>query len=381
MKKIYIHALNSCGMRNVQIAALRGYFFPDIMVVDKIEEADTIWIWTCAFRADYRDHSLKAIENFSREYGEENIIVGGCLPDIYPDELKHFTGKVVPWKSMEFGNYLPHLFKPALYTDEKKFRAEHPDEDCPYVGRYIQLYIAEGCNEHCTYCSEKLAFPPFKSYPPEKILESAFKATAYGETPHFCLLADNTFAYGEDINGGCGTNIFKLIDAILERIPEAKFAIQDVHPRLMHVYLSEISKLINRDKIMHLQIPIQSASDKVLKAMKRGYDTKKLDEVFKRLSHLEFTEIDTHLIIGFPGEDTFDFAASTSFVVDHKIKYVMASAYMEAPGAPSSGMSQKVKPSTVAARLQIAAETFKSREIICNIDGGDLAKERFRRMQ
>jgi len=381
MKKIYIHALNSCGMRNVQIESLRGYFFQGIMVVDKIEEADTIWIWTCAFRADYRDHSLKAIENFSREYGEENIIVGGCLPDIYPDELKHFRGKVVPWKSMEFGNYLPHLFRSALYTDEKKFRAEHPDEDCPYVGRYIQLYIGEGCDEHCTYCSEKLAFPPFKSYPPEKILESAIRATTYGEKPHFCLLADNTFAYGMDINFGATANIIKLIRMIIAKIPDAKFAIQDVHPRLIHVYLSEISRLIKQGRILHLQIPIQSASDKVLKAMKRGYDVNMLDEIFSRMLAIGFKMIDTHLIIGFPGSGEEDFNDTIKFCRHYKIRYVMASAYMEAPAAPSAKIKPKCIPWVLDARLDQAQQLFEMDGIICNIDGGDLAKERFRRMQ
>ncbi len=165
--KVFIHGLNSCGMRNVRVFAYRDFLLANgHEVVDTATEADVILIWTCGFRSDMRDNALSEIMRCVEEYKGEVVVVG-CLPDIDREYLNyHFKGRVIAWRDDEalmeeffdasrvkLADVPLVLYKEQLYEAEVQFRKENPDADVPYIGRYIQIYIAEGCPWECTYCT------------------------------------------------------------------------------------------------------------------------------------------------------------------------------------------------------------------------------------
>jgi len=376
-------------MRNVQISKYVVFLISNgHKLVDKPDNADIILIWTCGFRKDVRDNSISEIERCVKEYKAE-VIVAGCFPDIDGDYLRtKFNGKIFPWREDEsmmetfFGSKVkladipPVLYKKQLYKDEAKFRKENPDADMPFIGRYAQIYIAEGCPWECTYCSECLAFPPFKSYPEERIIEAVHKATAISNTKNIILLADSVGDYGTDTD----SSLPNLIHRIIKEIPDIKIAIQDLNPYHFLKFYQDMFEFIADGIITHLQIPIQSASDRILKKMGRKYTNADLKTIFSMLDTSNFKMIDVHLIVGFPGERDEDFEGSVFFVLNHKsIRYVLLSQFMEAPNIPATNYPNRISDEVKRARIKYAMGQFKKANIICNSDYSSLSKERLRR--
>ena len=103
--------------------------------------------------------------------------------------------------------------------------------------------------------------------------------------------------------------------------------------------------------------------------------------IFGWLNSAGFTEFDTHVIIGFPGETETDVEETIHFVTRHKPKYVLVSKFMEVPGAPASELPDRVDEKTQLRRLRRFAESMKQAGIICNNEEGDIIKNRFERMR
>ncbi|MFQ5828084.1 MAG: radical SAM protein [Candidatus Methylomirabilia bacterium] len=388
--KVFVHGLNSCGMRNTRMQAYRDYLEANgHELVDYPVEADILLLWTCAFRSDMKANSLAEIKRFEREYKAE-VIVAGCLPDIDIEALRgRFRGRVVNWRDDEkkmkqvFGTPKVRLadiplvlHKDQLYDDEATFRREHPEADVPYIGRYIQLYISDGCPFKCTYCSERLAFPPYHSHPEEQLIHTCRAAVEQTGKNAVVLLGDSIGDYGRDI----GTSLPNLIRRLQQAIPDIRIAMQGVNPCHFLKFYDDMVEFLRSGLIVHLQIPFQSASDRILKLMNRPYDRAALDKVFGTINELGFREFDTHIIVGFPGETEDDFQRSLEFALDHHPKYVLLNGFMEAPEMPAARLPAKVDLETTLRRLLRAEARLKAAGILCNCDYGEFSRERFRRM-
>jgi len=376
-------------MRNVRISSYRNFLIASgHTIVDKIEDADGILIWTCAFRKDTRDHSISEIVKCSKN--KKEVFVAGCLPDIDKKYLaRHFNGKVIPWRNDNilirryFGagkivvDDMPLvLAKEQLYEDEVKFRREHPGYAVPYIGRYIQLYIAEGCPWECSYCSERLAFPPFKSYPEDQILEAARREVNHSGKKKIILLADSVGDYGRDT----GSSLPKLIRRIRKEIPGAIIAMQDLNPIYFLNFRDDMVEFIKEGFIAHFQIPYQSANDRMLKMMNRPYTKNDLVRVFGTLNEVKFKEIDSHIIVGFLNETEDEFKESVQFAIDYKIKYMLVNSFLESPNMEIAKFRNKVSWREKEKRIKYARQKFQEAGIICNYDHSSFAEERFKIM-
>jgi tRNA A37 methylthiotransferase MiaB len=388
--KIYICALNSCGMRNAVIQSYRDFLAANgHEVVDTSDDSDVILVWTCGFRRDVRDYSLREIERLV-ERGRGEVVVAGCLPDIDRQLLaEHFHGRIVPWREHEgaierlFGSGGKKLtdislvlVKRQLYRDEATYRREHPDADVPYIGRYIQLYISEGCQSECTYCSERLAFPPYRSFAEEEIVGQCCAEVARSGRADVVLLGDSVGDYGCDT----GSSLPSLIRRLSTEIAGLRLGIQDLNPYHFLRLRDEMVDFLKHGLIVHLQMPYQSASDRILQLMKRPYTRADLDQAFGLLNALRFTEVDSHIIVGFPGETQEDFEQSVAFALRYHPKYMLVNGFLETPSMPAASLPDKVPASVRERRLASARERFTAAGIICNSDESELARERFRRM-
>lgn len=388
--KVYIHALNSCGMRNVKIKQYCDFLIANNHeIVSSPELADKILIWTCAFRQDVRDNSISEIIHYAEEYFDK-VVVAGCLPDINRKLLnENFCGYIVNWK--EDDKKLEKIFsapvkklsevkrtfvKPQIYSDAEIFKKENPDKDAPYIGRFIQLYISEGCKFECTYCSERLAFPPYQSFPEDEIIDQCREEVYRSGKNKIVLLADDVGDYGCDI----GTTLPNLIYHLRSINPDLRFALQGLNPYYFLKFYNDIIYLLYRDFIIHLQIPFQSASDRILKLMRRPYARVDIDKIFSFFNLIRFKDFDTHIIVGFPGETEEDFNESLQFIMKYQPKYVLINGFMEAPGMEAAKLPDKVNPLVIQQRIMRAVENFKSIGIICNYDNSELSKERFNRL-
>jgi len=388
--KVYFYSLNSCGMRNTVIQSYRDYLIANgHEVVNDLSDSEAVLLWTCAFRRDMRDNSLAEIKHLEESYPGK-LIVAGCLPDIDRGILDaNYNGIILPWRGDQraletiFGKGATKLediplvlFKNQLYKDEATYRKENPGADVPYIGRYIQIYISEGCKWECTYCSERLAFPPYRSFNEDQIVATVAEQVALQNSNKIVLLGDSVGDYGSDT----GSSLPNLIRRIRATVPDIKIAMQDFNPYFFLKFYDDMIEFINAGLIVHLQMPYQSASDRILQLMERPYSRADLNKIFNTINELKFTELDSHIIVGFPGETEEDFERSVQFAIQYRPKYMLINCFMESPGMPAANLPGKIDPEVKRRRSQEAEARFKAAGILCNCDDSEYARDRFQKM-
>ncbi|OGL41509.1 MAG: hypothetical protein A2043_09540 [Candidatus Schekmanbacteria bacterium GWA2_38_9] len=388
--KVFIKWLSACATRKAELEQYRSFLVKNgHEIVGKPQDSEVILLWTCGFRRDHKDNSLVEVKRYQNEYNAK-LIVAGCLPDIVPQELAEgFSGYVINWrddkKKMEeyfgrgvvnFDNVCSVFIQENVCEDVDKFRKENPNKDVTFHDQFIKILVSEGCNYKCTYCSEKLAFPPYRSFSENEIVEACRRMVEKTGCYEIILISDSLGDYGCDI----GTNLPSLMHNLLEINPKLKIALNNFNPEGFVLFYEEISNFLAKGDIRHLNLPIQSASDRILKLMNRPYSRSDLDKIFGLLNEICYVEFDTHIIIGFPGETKDDINETVEFILKHKPKYVLASCYMETHGMESYNLSNKVTELTMRERLQAAKSRITAAGIICNTDDSGLSIDRFRRL-
>ena len=371
--KIYFKGLNSCLQRKFSIDQYRDLFEKcGFEILDAPGNADNIFIWTCAFREDYRDNSIRVVKDYVSLYGMDRIIVCGCLPSIDEELLRiNYNGAYFKWKDDK--NYLEKFIKSKSdfnmlplktiaeinYTcDIVEYKRENPDKNISYYDQFIKAYISEGCLYDCTYCSEKLAFPKFKSYPLNDIVAECSKLIEQSSTNKIALVADSIGNYGSDI----GSSLDKLISAILAIDDEIAIGLMNLHPSDFINYEDYLINLISQNKLFLLSVPIQSASDKILELMNRPYRRAQLERIFSKLGEYNFKELETHVIVGFPSEGIEEFMVTVDFLLKYKPKYVMASSYMESKLMNSAKFRDKIESIEINKKDKYFKRLYEKRE-------------------
>lgn len=388
--KVYIKGLNSCVMRRGKLTQYERWLQEwGHEIVDRPAEAERILIWSCGFRGDVRDNSLERIAQFESDYPAALVITAGCLPDIDRELVRGaVSGPLVSWKNdfseLEelFGQGQadredrPHMVEPKLCDNAGEYRRDHPGADVQFHDEFIKLLISEGCEHTCTYCSERLAFPPYRSFAPELLVMQANQMVKATGDPKIVLVADSLGQYGCDI----GSSLPALIRELCASVPRARIALNNLNPADFIKMFDEMVELIGAGMLEHINLPIQSASDRVLKRMNRAYRSDDIARIFAMFRQKNFYRFDTHVILGFPGEDEVDYLATESFVKLHRPAYVLASQYMESPGMPSARLDNHCASDVVKERCSRFFSTLSAAGIICNIERGEIVQERLERL-
>jgi len=266
--------------------------------------------------------------------------------------------------------------KAALCVDAAEFRRENPDADAIFHDQFLQLMVAEGCPFNCTYCSERLAFPNFRSFPEADLVAAA--TAKMRETGHYnmVMIADCLGEYGKDI----GSSLVKLVRRLADAEPRVKVALSNFHPVNLYTELETYSALIREGRIRHMNLPIQSANDRVLRLMARQYTAAQLEHCFNRLKELNFTEFDTHVIVGFPGETDEEFEDTVRFLLKHRPNHVLLSQFMGCEDTPAMRLPNHVDAAVAERRAHSAEARFRDAGILCNSEGSEFIRERLRRL-
>jgi tRNA A37 methylthiotransferase MiaB len=219
-------------------------------------------------------------------------------------------------------------------------------------------------------------FPPYHSFTEDSLIEECSRIVKESGKREVILLADSLGEYGKDN----GSNLPTLMRKLKKIHPELKIALNNLNPANFIQDFNEMATFLKNGDIRHLNLPIQSASQKVLSLMNRPYSRVNLDRIFNLLNDIGFVEFDTHIIIGFPGEREKDFDETIRFILHHRPKYVLTSRYMETPEMPSARLSDKVDIETMNQRSRETLRRIKDAGIICNTDDSDIAKDRLQRI-
>lgn len=294
---------------------VRGYEF-----TDNEEEADIIVINTCGFINDAKEESINTILEMAK-YKENNLkalIVAGCLVERYKNEILQELPEIDAIVGTTAFDKICDVVDDVL-ADKKHNELESINKMCrPDVkriittgGYYSYLKIAEGCDKHCTYCSIPMIRGAYRSVPMDELVKEA-EYLADNGVKELIIVAQEITVYGKDLYGE------KKLPELLHRLCKIP-GIQWI--RLLYCYPEEITdELIEtirtEKKICHyIDMPIQHASDKILKAMGRRTNNAELRNIISKLRK-EIPDIclRTTLITGFPGETEEDHQILLDFI-------------------------------------------------------------------
>ncbi len=321
-----------------------GYSF-----TDDESDADIIIINSCCFINDAKEESINTIFEMAK-YKEDKckaLVLAGCLAQRYHEEIRD----EIPEIDICIGTT---AFDDIAKTLDEYFKEKHKivdleDINCPAgfsaprnistFGSYGYLKIAEGCDKHCTYCIIPKVRGDFRSVPIDNLLEEARQMVSLG-VKEIILIAQETTMYGADIYGKKSLHILIHELSKIERVEWIRVLYcypEDIYPEL-------IDEIKNNEKVCHyLDLPIQHASDRMLKLM--GRQTTKA-EISEKINALRKAVPDivlrTTLISGFPGETEEDHKEVLGFVEDSKFDRLGVFTYSQEEGTPAATMDGQI---------------------------------------
>ena len=319
-----------------------------VSLTDDETEADAILINTCCFIGDAKEESVNTILEMAR-YKEEGkcraLIVAGCLAQRYKqeiiDEIPEVDAILGTTSYEEIGNVLTRLFGEEKEKKEEHISCFHDLKELPETakkrvmttgGHYAFLKIAEGCDKRCSYCIIPYLRGPYRSVPMEQLLAEARELAENG-VRELILVAQETTLYGKDLYGE--KTLPKLLHE-LAQIPGIYWI------RIQYCYPEEITdELIQaiktEEKVCHyLDIPIQHASDRILKRMGRRTHKAELKERIGALRReIPDIALRTTFICGFPGETEEDHEELMEFVDEMEFERVGVFTYSAEEDTPA----------------------------------------------
>lgn len=318
-------------------------------IVDDETQADAIVINTCCFIKDAKEESVETILEMA-EYKKTGschvLVVTGCMAQRYQKEIIEEVPEVdAVLGTTSYGDIVKALEEAVAGNHFEEFRDIDylPDTGSKRVlttgGHFGYLKIAEGCDKHCTYCIIPKLRGKFRSVPMERLIAQAEDMAEQG-VKELILVAQETTVYGKDLYGK------KSLHILLKKLCEIK-GIRWI--RVLYCYPEEIyDELIEtiRDekKICHyLDIPIQHASDRILKRMGRRTSKQELIDIVGKLrKEIPDIVLRTTLITGFPGETEEDHEELKEFVDEMEFDRLGVFTYSPEENTPAAEMADQV---------------------------------------
>ncbi|MBU0503700.1 MAG: radical SAM protein [Candidatus Omnitrophota bacterium] len=380
-----------------------------------ISKADTIIINTCSFSPEEDESSIDLIRHYLvRRKHSAQLIITGCVPAINPALLKvlgnfpyviptelesldgiigadtHFHDikdpvyisaqsvsyrpilkkllylkRAVRWFISEFKLSWEFISKVARSWSSSLFYIRFLDKSInPFIvnnmNNFTYLRISKGCLGACSYCAKRFATGSVVSKPPEEIIDEFKTALKHG-SKNFYIISEDSGCYGLDI----AINIVELLHKIFEagKNIDFKLSITNFNAQWFVKYFDQLRPLllINQRKILYLQIPVQSGSNKVLKLMNRPYRIEEINRcLFKLREEAPGLALTTDIIVGFPGENDHDFKKTCSLLKSVNFDFADIFVYEDRPGTVASGMRNKVTPKDISDRKVFLLKTQNS---------------------
>ena len=337
-------------------------------IIDDEDEAEVIIVNTCCFIGDAKEESVNTILEMAEKKKAGTckvLIVTGCMAQRYKKEISEEIPEVDAILGTTSYGDISKAVKEAQagrHFEEYKSIDFLPDISGKRMlttgGHFAYLKIAEGCDKHCTYCIIPKLRGSYRSVPMEQLVKEA-RSLAEKGVKELILVAQETTVYGKDIYGK------KSLHVLLKELCKIK-GIRWI--RILYCYPEEIyDELIQtmkeEKKICHyLDLPIQHASDRVLKRMGRRTTKQELVDIIGRLRR-EIPDIflRTTLISGFPGETQEDHEELMEFVDEIEFDRLGVFPYSQEENTPAAEMPDQVEESV---KLERQAEIMELQQDI-----------------
>jgi tRNA-2-methylthio-N6-dimethylallyladenosine synthase len=329
---------------------------------DDPAEADVLLVNTCSVREKAQEKVFSLLGEWrllKQERPHVVIGVGGCVASQEGDGI---TARA-PFVDLVFGPQTLHRL-PDMLTGLRRSGRSQIDISFPEIEKFDRLpaaraddratafvSIMEGCSKYCTFCVVPYTRGEEISRPFEQVLEEVRTLAAQGVS-EVTLLGQNVNAYAGPLNDGGRADLATLIHfvAAVDGVERIRFTTShplDFNDSLIEAY-AHVPKL---NDFLHL--PVQSGSDRILAAMKRGHTVLEYKQKLRRLRAVRPDIcISTDIIVGFPGETDEDFAATMNLVADVGFDQSFSFLYSRRPGTPAADLPDEVPHDVKQNRLE-----------------------------
>ncbi|MBE8716910.1 tRNA (N6-isopentenyl adenosine(37)-C2)-methylthiotransferase MiaB [Cellvibrio polysaccharolyticus] len=362
-KKLYIKT-HGCQMNEYDSSRMRDLLGEshNMVATENPEDADVILINTCSIREKAQEklfHELGRWKRLKKKNPDLVIGVGGCVAS----QEGAAIAERAPYVDLIFGPQTMHRLPEMMETRrdngvvvvdisfpeiEKFDRLPQPDAD----GVSAFVSIMEGCSKYCTFCVVPYTRGAEVSRPVADVLAEIVHLAGQG-VREVNMLGQNVNAYRGESSDGTSVDLAELITyvAAIEGIDRIRFTTS--HPveftdALIDVY-NEVPELVS-----HLHLPVQSGSDRILMAMKRGHTALEYKSKLRRLKKIRPNiSFSSDFIIGFPGETEADFEATMKLIHDMDFDTSFSFVYSARPGTPAADLPDDTPEELKKQRLKI----------------------------
>jgi tRNA-2-methylthio-N6-dimethylallyladenosine synthase len=318
-------------------------------LVATAEEADLLLLNTCSIREKAQEkvfHQLGRWRSLKESNPELKIAVGGCVASQEGEAI----GKRAPYVDVVFGpqtlHKLPEMLeakakgKPVVdisFPEIEKFdRLPQPDADSCHAF----LTIMEGCSKYCSFCVVPYTRGEEVSRPLDDVLAEAVHLASQG-VREINLLGQNVNAYRSLTHNGESVDLALLINYIasVEGIDRIRFTTShpiEFNENLINVY-NDVPELVS-----HLHLPVQSGSDRILAAMKRGHTAIEYKSIIRKIvANRPGISLSSDFIVGFPGETNKDFEDTMNLIIEIGFDTSFSFIYSARPGTPAADLKDE----------------------------------------
>ncbi len=336
---------------------------------DNPAEADLLLVNTCSVREKAQEKVFSLLgewRQFKQLRPHVVIGVGGCVAS---QEGEGITARA-PFVDLVFGPQTLHRLPDMLDGVKQSGRAQI-DVSFPEIEKFDRLpepraegatafvSIMEGCSKYCTFCVVPYTRGEEISRPFEQVLREV-RALANQGVREVTLLGQNVNAYSGPMEDGTLADLATLIHFVaavdgMERIRFTTSHPLDFNDSLIEAY-ANVPKLTN-----FLHLPVQSGSDRILAAMKRGHTILEYKQKLRKLRAVRPDVcISTDIIVGFPGESDEDFMATMDLVADAGFDQSFSFIYSRRPGTPAAALPDEVPHEVKQQRLELLQQRLNS---------------------
>ena len=367
-RKLYIQT-HGCQMNEYDSDRMRDLLQDngDMVPAETPEEADVLLLNTCSIREKAQEkvfHQLGRWKHLKQKNPDLIIGVGGCVASQEGADI----GKRAPYVDLVFGpqtlHRLPEMMAKVRTAGTGPGNTVVVDVSFPEIEKFDRLpepsvdgpsafvSVMEGCSKYCTFC----VVPYTRGEEVSRPVDDVIAEVAHLASREVCEVN----LLGQNVNGYRGENhLGEVVDfaellALVAQVPGIeRIRYTTSHPiefsdALIRAY-AEIPQLVN-----HLHLPVQSGSDRILMAMKRGHTALEYKSKIRRLREIRpDISISSDFIIGFPGETDADFAATMKLIEDIGFDVSFSFVYSARPGTPAAELPDETDAATKKQRLQI----------------------------
>ncbi len=379
-KTVALVTQNMCRRRYPEIEQVLRFMQQNGYQITSEPEPETpVLFFGCAFNDMNENDCLAKLTDIARENRPENIFVLGGIADLIAEENANRIGldtnRIVPHREYQrLEQFFPHQVPYTEIKEDGGFECLHAMCDqLPGISGTAAwaVRVSSGCADNCAFCGDKRIVKHLTSRPLQEGLDEVRRGLRAGFS-RIELVGDDVAAYGIDI----GLSFMDLLNGLDSLGTTFELSMHELNIKYLIGHLDALREFLARSALRpELVIAFQSANDRVLELMNRGYTAAQAESLVELLESYGMAPR-FHALLGFPSESETEFRQTVDFIAKHQFQSGSLFRYDDRPGTPAAPMTPKVADEEKDKRLKSAAETLTDAGYDCELRDDKLMVKR-----